>query len=272
MVRIPSNDRLDVTSAPDTPAGSLYFLRNSLDTKPLSSWKQNWSQYMLVTWHQTNVVWLFVDISIWCLWPVCPHVCRVLWWTRHWHWQTALRVRNAWHPEELRSDPFRCASIQTTQPLVKVNGACLQPGVSCAWKTSCYLVQRWSPAPTLIGAGLIHMQNDTETAKRILLVRLCDGICDLPHCVHCRASWTSAGVKRVSRGRTRGRARLVANQWEVRPRRCQRVDVGGPVGTKDTGWGYPWWGWRGDVKAMGMKADSWLFLRWVLLCSGPQYL
>ena len=41
IVRIPSNDRLALTSALDTPAGSLYFLRNSLDTKPWSSWKQN---------------------------------------------------------------------------------------------------------------------------------------------------------------------------------------------------------------------------------------
>lgn len=40
MVNTPSADRLEETSTPDTPAGSLYFLRNSRDTKPWSSWKQ----------------------------------------------------------------------------------------------------------------------------------------------------------------------------------------------------------------------------------------
>lgn len=41
IVSTPSDERLEVTSAHDTPAGSLYFLRNSLDTKPWSSWKQS---------------------------------------------------------------------------------------------------------------------------------------------------------------------------------------------------------------------------------------
>ncbi len=70
----------------------------------------------------------------------------------------------------------------------------------------------------------------------------------LPHCVHCQTSWTSAWTKGASRGRTRTRARLGANRWEVLPRRGQRVDVGRPGGTRDTGWGYPWWDSRGDVK------------------------
>lgn len=34
IVSTPSDDRLEVMSAPNTPDGSLYFLRNSLDTKP----------------------------------------------------------------------------------------------------------------------------------------------------------------------------------------------------------------------------------------------
>lgn len=41
IVSTPSIDRLEVISAPVTPAGSLYFLRNSLDTKPWSSCQQN---------------------------------------------------------------------------------------------------------------------------------------------------------------------------------------------------------------------------------------
>lgn len=41
IVRTPSDDRQEVMSAHDTLAGSLYFLINSLDTKPWSSWKQN---------------------------------------------------------------------------------------------------------------------------------------------------------------------------------------------------------------------------------------
>lgn len=41
IVSTPSMDRLEVISAPVTPAGSLYFLRNSLDTKPWSSCQQN---------------------------------------------------------------------------------------------------------------------------------------------------------------------------------------------------------------------------------------
>lgn len=41
IVSTPSTDRLEVISALVTPAGSLYFLRNSLDTKPWSSCKQN---------------------------------------------------------------------------------------------------------------------------------------------------------------------------------------------------------------------------------------
>lgn len=47
IVRIPSTDRQEVTSAHDTPAGSLYFLSNSLDTKPWSSWKQNQSHHII---------------------------------------------------------------------------------------------------------------------------------------------------------------------------------------------------------------------------------
>lgn len=41
IVSTPSTDRQEVTSALVTPAGSLYFLRNSLDTKPWSSYEQN---------------------------------------------------------------------------------------------------------------------------------------------------------------------------------------------------------------------------------------
>lgn len=41
IVSMPSIDRQEVTSALVTPTGSLYFLRNSLDTKPWSSYKQN---------------------------------------------------------------------------------------------------------------------------------------------------------------------------------------------------------------------------------------
>lgn len=41
IVSTPSTDRQEETSALVTPAGSLYFLRNSLDTKPWSSYEQN---------------------------------------------------------------------------------------------------------------------------------------------------------------------------------------------------------------------------------------
>lgn len=41
IVSTPSTDRLEVTSVFVTPAGSLYFLRNSLDTKPWSSCEHN---------------------------------------------------------------------------------------------------------------------------------------------------------------------------------------------------------------------------------------
>ena len=88
----------------------------------------------------------------------------------------------------------------------------------------------------------------------------------LPHCGHCRTSWTSAWRMGASRGRTKTGARLVANQWEVRPWRSQRIDVGRPDGTRDSGWGYPWRDSRRNVKMMG-KREVWLGLRWVLLCS-----
>lgn len=41
IVSTPSTDRQELTSAQVTPAGSLYFLRNSLDTKPWVSYEQN---------------------------------------------------------------------------------------------------------------------------------------------------------------------------------------------------------------------------------------
>lgn len=89
----------------------------------------------------------------------------------------------------------------------------------------------------------------------------------LPRRVHCRTSWTSAWMKGESRGRTRARARLAANQWEVLPWRGQRVDVRRPDGTRDTGWGYPWWDSRGDVKTVGMRvADCWFDLVWDGCC------
>lgn len=86
----------------------------------------------------------------------------------------------------------------------------------------------------------------------------------LPHWVHCQASWTSAWTKGASRGRTRKKATLVANLWEVLPWTGQRVGVGRHGGTRDTGWGFPWWDSR---KTMDVKEnDSWSWWVWGVCC------
>lgn len=60
IVSMPSIDRLEVMSAPVTPAGSLYFLRNSLDTKPWSSCEKN-NDFSAEQAGES--VWVFLHVS-----------------------------------------------------------------------------------------------------------------------------------------------------------------------------------------------------------------
>lgn len=54
-------------------------------------------------------------------------------------------------------------------------------------------------------------------------------------------------------------ATSLASQWEVLPWRGQEIDVGTPGGTRDTGWGYPWW----DSKRVVINDEAgWLGLIW----------